>query len=309
MHSMPYVARFASLARLIAAGGEVTYNRTPRIMFSLPVPISCQRRATMQLHCLGTAGYHPNEQRHTSCYFLPESGIVLDAGTGLFRLPELIETSTLDILLSHAHLDHIAGLTFLLDVLHQRPVERLRIWGEKAKLDAIRQHLFSSLVFPVELQAQWCEIDSVPEIVIGDCQISWRRQQHPGGSVGYRLDWTRAAGSSGGGRSRVRLLYLTDTVGDDGDDALEWYSGADLMMHECYFSAEQAQWAVKTGHTWTGRLAEIARRAAPKSLLLTHVNPVCDSPQEIFAEVDRELGGAGIQIQLAADRQRVEFGS
>ena len=98
----------------------------------------------MQLHCLGTAGYHPNEDRHTSCYFLPESGIVLDAGTGLFRLAELIETPTLDIVLSHAHLDHVAGLTFLLDVLYQRPVDRLRIWGEKEKLAAIEQHLFSN---------------------------------------------------------------------------------------------------------------------------------------------------------------------
>ena len=92
----------------------------------------------LRLHCLGTAGYHPNATRHTSCYFLPESGIVLDAGSGIFALPPLVETSSLDILLSHAHLDHTLGLTFLLDVLFQlqsdgRPIDRLRIWGEADK--------------------------------------------------------------------------------------------------------------------------------------------------------------------------------
>ena len=158
----------------------------------------------MKLHCLGTAGYHPNASRHTSCYFLPESGIVLDAGSGLFRLAPLVQTDSLDILLSHAHLDHTLGLTFLLDVLfelktvHKQPVRELRIWGEAEKLRAIRQHLFSELIFPVQLDrqlgAQWCEIDDLDEFTIGRTQVSWRRQEHPGGSVAYRLDWQERSG-------------------------------------------------------------------------------------------------------------------
>jgi ribonuclease BN (tRNA processing enzyme) len=251
----------------------------------------------MRLHCLGTAGYHPNEERHTSCYFLPESGIVLDAGTGFFRVAELIQTPTLDILLSHAHLDHVAGLTFLLNVLHQRPVERVRIWGVKEKLDAIREHLFSKPLFPVPLQAQWCEIDALGQFSLGDCKVTWRPQQHPGMSVGYRLDW--ACGKS--------LLYLTDTIGDVSAEASRWYRGADLMMHECYFAAERADWAVKTGHTWTGRVAEIAVAAVPKSLMLTHVNPLDPDPGVMLSEVSARLMGSGIPVSLAEDRGVVEL--
>ena len=112
----------------------------------------------MRLHCLGTVGYHPNDTRHTSCYFLPESGILLDGGTGAFRLTKLIETDTLDVLLSHAHLDHTFGLTFLLDVLFERPVRMVRIWGESAKIQAVREHLFHELIFPAPLSAQWMPI-------------------------------------------------------------------------------------------------------------------------------------------------------
>lgn len=260
----------------------------------------------MQLHCLGTAGYHPNEHRHTSGYFLPESGVLLDAGTGTFRLAERIQTPTLDILLSHAHLDHVAGLTFLLDVLYQRPVERLRIWGQAEKLAQIREHLFSRLLFPVQLEAQWCEIDDRESFSIGDgvgdklggCKVTWRPQQHPGGSVGFRLDWP----------DRGSLLYLTDTTGDDSEAATNWYLGADLMMHECYFTADQADWAEKTGHTWTGRVAEIAKLAAPKHLLLTHVNPLSENPEAMRDEVAGMLAEDGISVGLADDLQVIEFG-
>lgn len=252
----------------------------------------------MQLHCLGTAGYHPNESRHTSCYFLPASGIVLDAGTAMFRLAGRIQTPTLDILLSHAHLDHVAGLTFLLDILYQNPVDLLRVWGQQEKLDAIRKHLFSPLLFPVSLETAWCPIDGSESFRIGDCDITWREQTHPGGSIGYRLDWL-------GGE---RLLYLTDTTGDTSAAAIDWCSGADVMMHECYFGSEMSDWAEKTGHTWTGKLAEIASAADPRQLLLTHVNPLDAEPEKLLAEVRRGLGQTKIATHLAADGDVLNFG-
>ena len=46
----------------------------------------------MKLLLLGTSGYHPCERRHTACLMLPEVGIVLDAGTGFFRVRDLLAT-------------------------------------------------------------------------------------------------------------------------------------------------------------------------------------------------------------------------
>ena len=61
----------------------------------------------MKLHCLGTAGYHPSATRHTSCFFIPEASLVLDAGSGLFRLEKLLDQEEISILLTHAHLDQL----------------------------------------------------------------------------------------------------------------------------------------------------------------------------------------------------------
>ncbi len=256
----------------------------------------------MRLHCLGTVGYHPSDGRHTSCYFLPESGIVLDAGTGIFRLAPLIQTKTLDIVLSHAHLDHSCGLTFLLDVLYERPVEQLTIWGEAAKLEAIQTHLFDDLIFPVPLEANWRAIDDLDEFQIGDATVSWRPQEHPGGSVGYRLDWGSAK----------RLLYISDTIGDTSPEAIDWYRGADLLMHECNFQDSAKEFALKTGHSWSSRVAEIACAAKPKRLMLTHSNPVqhllpAQAGHESGVETERIRGLVEAEVILAADGLVVDF--
>ncbi len=238
----------------------------------------------MRLHCLGTVGYHPNDSRHTSCYFLPESGILLDGGTGTYRLAEFIETDTVDVLISHAHIDHICGLTFLLDVFFQRPIKELRIWGESEKLDAIRKHLFDDLIFPAPIQATWTAIDDEKELQIGGARVSWRPQEHPGGSVAYRIDWP----------SGKRLVYATDTTGDTSEEHAQWSRGADLLMHECYFRDEDSQWAVKTGHSWSSRVADVASASKPKKLLLTHINPLetSDDPTDIEtirSKIDSEV--------------------
>ena len=249
----------------------------------------------MRIHCLGTAGYHPNESRHTSCYFLPDAGISLDAGTGAFRLPDLIKTDSLNILLSHAHLDHTAGLTFLFDILFKHPVQHVQIWGESEKLDAVQQCLFHPLVFPARLEAQWNSIDETPEFKVGDIQVSWRRQDHPGGSVAYRLEWPDGK----------RLVYSTDTAGDTSPEYAAWSHHANLLMHECNFRNEAAEWARKTGHSWTDRVAEIAVKNSPQTLLLTHVNPLETSSDPVNSDLIRQRVKA--EVLVATDGMTVDF--
>ncbi len=249
----------------------------------------------MHVHCLGSAGYHPNESRHTSCYFLPESGIALDAGTGFFRLLDLIEQETLDIMISHAHLDHVLGLTYLLDPAFQKQLRKIRIWGESAKLAAIRENLFHPMLFPANLDAEWNEIDAKDNFKIGAASVSWRSQVHPGGSVAYRLDW----------ENNKRLIYATDTIGDTSVEHAMWSKNADLLIHECYFEDTDMAWAEKTGHSWTSRVAEVAAAAEPKKILLTHVNPSAsgENPVDISPIVER----LDSEVIIAKDHLTLEF--
>src|SRR5687767_12768957 len=101
----------------------------------------------MKLLVLGSTGYHPNDRRHTACLMLPEMGVVLDAGTAFFRVRDHLQTDSLDVFLTHAHLDHIFGLTFLFDTQYDTPLKRVRVHGEAHKLAAIEEHLFAPDLF------------------------------------------------------------------------------------------------------------------------------------------------------------------
>ncbi len=263
---------------------------------------------SMEMNCLGTTGYHPSDHRHTSCYFLAQDGIVLDAGTGIYRLAPMIQTNSIDILISHAHLDHTAGLTFLLDVFFQRPVETVRVWGQAIKLEAIRTHLFNEHMFPVPLRVNWHPIDHHKTFTIGAgslpnsssrgrqaVTVDWIPQDHPGGSVGYRLKWAEP---------KKTLIYATDTTGDESEQMSSWINGADLFMHECYFLDKEQEWALKTGHCWTTRAAQIAKRGKVKKLLLTHINPLATGDDPVEIAKAREIFP---ESHIATDHAVIEF--
>ena len=69
---------------------------------------------------LGTRGWMPIENRHTTSFFIKykNTNILLDCGTGITRFlqPEiksLLNGNPLHIIFYHYHLDHIIGLTYL----------------------------------------------------------------------------------------------------------------------------------------------------------------------------------------------------
>src|SRR4051812_34713136 len=108
----------------------------------------------MKIEFLGTAGYHPNARRHTSCSYVseietaPHCAIVLDAGTGLFRLIGRPLPQNLHIVLSHPHLDHVSGLTYLLNILWKRDT-KVTLYADARTLNVVKHQLFDSPLFPL----------------------------------------------------------------------------------------------------------------------------------------------------------------
>ncbi len=223
----------------------------------------------MKLHYLGTAGYHPNEHRHTSCYFIPEVSLMFDAGTGLFRMGPLVQSECVDVLLSHAHLDHIVGLTFVLDLIATTQLKRLRVFGEEAKLEAIRVHLFSELIFPILPPIEFIPLQRVPsskggfELKVAGAVGCWFPLEHPGGSIGFRLDWPTHS-----------LAYITDTTAKSDSDYWSIVRGVDVLLHECNFTDGWEDFASKTGHSCLTPVLHGASKADVKHLVLTHMNPL-----------------------------------
>lgn len=243
----------------------------------------------MRVQVLGTGGYHPNERRHTACILLPELGVVFDAGTSVFRLPERLKTPEIQLFLTHSHLDHIVGLTYLLVPLAKGTITRVEVHGTPRTLAAVRQHLFAEPVFPVLPNYEWRELAARVAVPRGGT-VTHTPLRHPGGSVGYRLDVQ--------GRS---LAYITDTTVDG--SYLDFIRGVDVLIHECYFPDEHADWSDKTGHSNTTPVAELARAAEVGRLYLTHIDPQCPGDDPIGLATARAIFPA---TELAEDLMTIE---
>lgn len=258
---------------------------------SLPPDLS-----PVKLHFLGTTGYHPNETRQTACLMVPELGVIFDAGTGLFRARDLICTPTLDIFLSHAHLDHSIGLTFLYDILYGKEMDRVTVHIEGSKIEAIEQTLFAKELFPVGPNF---EVAALPDPADGpirvgtDVEIHHCSLQHPGGSNGFRMQ-----------HSKGTLAYITDTTAVENADYIEFISGVDVLVHECYFPDGWEDRAELTGHSCLTPVAKVAAAADAGQVYLVHMNPLDGSPDPLnLASVNHICQ----RLQLAEDRMSIEL--
>ncbi len=230
----------------------------------------------MRLVFLGTGGYHPNERRHTACLMLPELGIVLDAGSSMFRVPARMETNELDILVTHAHLDHVQGLTYLLVPLVQGRIAKCRVHALPQTIAAVKEHLFSVSLFPILPAFDF--IPLIDPVVLGQgaAVITHHPLQHPGGSIGYVLQI-----------NGKRVAYITDTTVDG--SYTEFIRGVDTLIHECHFPDDMAAWAIKTGHSHTSQVAQLAKDAGVGRLYLTHIDPQRDGDDPIGLATARAI--------------------
>ena len=127
---------------------------------------------------------------------------MLDAGTATYRAGEYLTTPELDIFLTHAHLDHVVGLTYLFSVMHAHPLTRITLHGLLEKLAAVEEHLFSEALFPARPPFE-CRPLEESFALPGGGRLTHFPLDHHGGSIGYRHDWP--------GHS---MAYVTDTTAD-----------------------------------------------------------------------------------------------
>ncbi|MDQ3814209.1 MAG: MBL fold metallo-hydrolase [Armatimonadota bacterium] len=221
----------------------------------------------MKLEFLGTAGYHPSEKRHTSCAYIPRAAkncdFVLDAGTGFFRLIGRKLPPQLHIFLSHAHLDHVSGLTYLLNVLLHQKTE-VTVYGAPDCLKTVTNDLFDSPLFPLPFNHKLQPIEPGQVLTICNVKVTVFPLTHPGGSLAYRLDWPNRS-----------LAYVTDTAGDG--RYVDFIRHVDLLIHERNFSDDLHEIAAISGHTTSEQVIRVALQSQAKRLAITHFNPLTET--------------------------------
>ena len=101
----------------------------------------------MRIRILGCSGGIGAGSRTSA--LLIDRDVLIDAGTGIGDLALHDLKSIRHVFLTHAHLDHIAGLPMLADSVFDRDFDiPLTVYARAETLSAIQAHLFNDVIWP-----------------------------------------------------------------------------------------------------------------------------------------------------------------
>jgi ribonuclease BN (tRNA processing enzyme) len=290
----------------------------------------------MKLTVYGTRGSYPiarRDQLHyggnsTCLHVRSRSGqdLVLDAGSGIRLLgQEMIERELgtgqgqAIILVSHTHWDHILGFPFFVPL--RRRGNRLVVVSAGQTGAHIRDILSGqqeTTNFPVPLDDLEATLEYVTfkpgdTLSLGEFRVETVQLNHPGITVGYRIEADGCAVAIYTDTGRVREIRLGDGMGGSRPDTgfsraylaqiVHCARQADVLVHDTYFLEHEMRGRYHFGHSTIEDALEVARQAQVKQLVLFHHHP-----QHSDAVIDEQLAlardlcrGEMLEITAAAE--------
>jgi phosphoribosyl 1,2-cyclic phosphodiesterase len=208
--------------------------------------------------------------------------LIFDAGTGIHVLGQsLLQQLPVSghLFFSHSHWDHIQGFPFFSPAFMEG--NEFNIYGGVIPNGVtIEQRLHDQMKqpnFPVPLQVMGANLrfqtlEYTDEIQLGDVTISTGLLNHPGGAMGYRVNWRDHA-----------VAYITDTEHFGGNldpNVLALADRADVLIYDCTYTDEEYYHPqtskIGWGHSTWQEGVKIAQAAQVKKLVIFHHDPSHD---------------------------------
>ena len=219
---------------------------------------------------------------NTSCFLIDDT-LLLDAGNIASVLDFEQQAAIDNILLTHAHLDHIIDLAFLADNVFTMRARPVRIWGPAEVLEAVRRHVFNNEIWPdfSRIKAgdapifEFCPLPEDGSGTIDGYRLRWVRTNHVVFNAGYCLH-----------DGRVGVLFSGDTaITDDLWSLGRECSDLALAFVETSFPNRLQALAMASGHLTphmlAGELRKFDRPEVPTKIF--HMKP------QFLDEISREL--------------------
>ncbi len=133
-----------------------------------------------------------SEQQHLSCFVINDS-VAVDAGSLAMATNSLQKKQIRDVVLTHAHLDHIAGLPLFIDDLFDILDEPIRVYATREVIEVLKRDIFNWAVYPNFLELEnkkgavlkYRAFEVEREIVIKDLTFKPIEVNHLVPSIGY----------------------------------------------------------------------------------------------------------------------------
>lgn len=245
----------------------------------------------MILKVLGSSGSEMPNFRSPG--FIIDDVLMLDAGTIGGVLSESEQWKIRNILITHAHLDHIKGIPFLADNLVIKNKKHLvEVWSTAPVIRSIKRNMLNDSVWPdftripnaknpvIKLNA----IKKKKPFEIKSYKVTAIGVTHAVPAVGYVIE----------DKHGKRLMYTGDT-GPTEELWKETKNHIHCLIVEVSFPNRMEALSIKTGHLTARLLKNEIRKMTiiPSHILITHPKP--QYRRKILGEV-AALGYNNIQV-------------
>jgi ribonuclease BN (tRNA processing enzyme) len=271
----------------------------------------------MKITFLGVRGSYPLATRdnvryggNSTCFHLVTRGgseLILDGGSGILNLgSEMMKREfgrgegRATILVGHTHWDHILGYPFFQPFYVAGNHFTFVSAGQTGlSIREILSGQHNDLHFPVpfdDLAADFSYHDFTigSRLVFDDVRLQTFQLNHPGLTVGYRIEADGAAVVIITDTARIHAVRLGDGMGGLDPDAaytaryterlVEFVERADLLVHDSHFFEHEIRGKEHWGHSTGEDALVLARRAAVGHLMLFH-----HAPEHSDTDVDEIL--------------------
>ena len=237
----------------------------------------------MRIKVLGCSGGIGGDLRTTS--MLVDDDILIDAGTGVGDL-SIEQLAKIDhIFVTHAHLDHVTSIPFMVDTVCWMRDKPVTIHSTAATLQVLKDHLFNWKMWPDFSQIPdsdkpfmvYSELTVGNTVNLGGRKFTAVPANHVVPAVGYLVDSGTAS-----------FLFSGDTTVNDALwEVANATANLKYLVIETAFSNKERSIAVASKHLCPSMLAdELAKLKRPAEVFITHLKP--GEVQLTMSEIENE---------------------
>lgn len=222
----------------------------------------------MKLEILGCSGGIGHGLKTTT--FLIDDSLLLDAGTGIELLKMDQMLAIRDVVITHAHIDHIIGLPLMLATIYDQHQEPIQVYALPEVIEALEQHIFNWTIWPdYTCLPENKPIVQLHKVNVGDhLQLQGKTVEvlpsvHPTPTVGYLV------------ANEEKSFAFT---GDTGINNALWpilnERKPDTLIIDVSFTDEVDELARLSGHLTPSHLADQLKLFSHQArVLITHLKP------------------------------------
>lgn len=239
----------------------------------LPTTINAKGCATAQQH---------------SCCLIIDDRVAIDAGSLAMSVSDVQRAQIRDVVLTHAHLDHIAGLPLFIDDLFASLTSPVTVYAMPSVIESLENHIFNWTIYPrfSELENDFCRVlryqplDVEKETDIAHLKMKAVEVNHKVPSVGFIFSDNATTAAISGDTSEMDRFW----------DVLNKEEKIGAIFMECAFPDYLSDIAASSHHLTPKKIKKELKkcRHQDSAVYLINLKPMYREP------IVREISALGV---------------